>query len=136
MCKILFISLLTILGYSSFALSMSIDNKHGYIMYPPIRAFLCSVGVNKNCGTVQYEPQSIERLKGFPLNGPKDGEIASTGNPRFHELDEQNITRWHHVPIIYIPNAEYNLEWKLTAPHMTTSWKDFITKKIGIHQNR
>lgn len=129
MCKILSISLLAFLGYSSFALSIPIDSKHGYIMYPPSRAFLCSVGVNKNCGAIQYQPQSIEGIKGFPLNGPKDGEIASAGNPKFHELDEQNITRWHHVPIAFVPNTEYELEWKLTAPHRTTSWQYFMTKK-------
>lgn len=101
---------------------------HGYINYPPSRAFLCSSGggyLNKNCGTIQYEPQSIEGPKGFPLAGPMDGHIASAGKPQFYQLDEQNATRWFKVDL---KSGENQFNWHLTARHRTTSWQFFITQ--------
>lgn len=75
---------------------------HGFIDSPPSRAFLCSGSggnLNKACGPVQYEPQSVEGLKGFPERGPADGEIASGGNATFNALNEQTSTRWYKSPI-------------------------------------
>ncbi|WP_336845300.1 lytic polysaccharide monooxygenase [Providencia rettgeri] len=46
--------------------------------------------LNKGCGPVQYEPQSVKGPKGFPEMGPKNGEIASGGNPNFSQLNEQS----------------------------------------------
>lgn len=46
--------------------SAEVTLKHGYIDIPPSRAFLCSSkggNLNKNCGPIQYEPQSIEGIK-------------------------------------------------------------------------
>lgn len=103
--------------------------RHGYIDTPPSRAFLCSSqggGGNQMCGSVQYEPQSIEGLKGFPNAGPSDGHIASGGNPRFNNLDEQSSSRWKKVDII---SGKKNFSWTLTAPHRTTSWRYFITQQ-------
>ena len=52
---------------------------HGYVNGPESRSMLCKAGVNTDCGGVQYEPQSLEGLKGFPAAGPADGQIASAG---------------------------------------------------------
>ncbi|MEI7199189.1 lytic polysaccharide monooxygenase [Pectobacterium parvum] len=74
----------------SSAYAESISPRHGFVNNPPSRAFLCSAGggnLNKNCGGVQYEPQSVEGSKGFPSAGPKDGEIASGGKLSFNELN-------------------------------------------------
>ncbi|MNZ72906.1 GlcNAc-binding protein A precursor [compost metagenome] len=49
---------------------------HGYVSEPASRAKL---GAANNVGSVQYEPQSLEAPKGFPLAGPADGKIASAG---------------------------------------------------------
>ncbi|RCK09757.1 hypothetical protein DT075_35190 [Bacillus licheniformis] len=55
---------------------------HGFIEKPGSRAALCSEAfgfLNLNCGSVMYEPQSLEAKKGFPHSGPADGQIASAG---------------------------------------------------------
>ncbi|HGN1705162.1 TPA: lytic polysaccharide monooxygenase [Providencia rettgeri] len=98
---------------------------HGYVEYPASRSYLCKLGINKHCGSVQYEPQSIEGPKGFPINGPADGKIASAGITTFSLLDEQTSVRWQHS------NQELKdikFKWKLTAQHKTTKWEYFITK--------
>ncbi|MCF1868802.1 MULTISPECIES: lytic polysaccharide monooxygenase [Enterobacterales] len=119
--------LLSSAGFISTALA-DVTLKHGYIDKPPSRAFLCSSkgqNLNKNCGPVQYEPQSVEGLKGFPNDGPKDGEIASGGNAAFSALNEQSADRWHKVAM---KSGENTFKWTLTAKHSTASWKFFITK--------
>jgi len=39
---------------------------HGYIESPASRAYMCKLGQNIDCGSVQYEPQSVEKTSGFP----------------------------------------------------------------------
>ncbi|UFJ43309.1 lytic polysaccharide monooxygenase [Brevibacillus humidisoli] len=97
---------------------------HGYIESPASRALLCHEGVNADCGQVQYEPQSVEGKGSFPQSGPADGEI--TGGGVFPELYEQTADRWHKVTI---QGGEQTFTWHLTAPHATTEWKYYITKK-------
>src|ERR1700737_840207 len=83
---------------------------HGYVQSPPSRSFLCSAPgghKNTNCGNIQYEPQSLEHATGeppFPVNGPKDGEIASADQTRGPELDEQTPDRWTKTDIKSGPN--------------------------------
>ncbi|MDC9590149.1 lytic polysaccharide monooxygenase [Xenorhabdus sp. XENO-10] len=98
---------------------------HGYIDTPPSRALLCQKDINKNCGPIMYEPQSVEGPKGFPQGGPPDGQIASGGVGQFKQLNEQSADRWHHVIINKGSNA---FKWTITARHSTTSWQFFITK--------
>ena len=74
---------------------------------------------------MQYEPQSVEGLKGFPQAGPVDGHIASANKSTFFELDQQTPTRWNKLNLKTGPNS---FTWKLTARHSTTSWRYFITK--------
>ena len=66
---------------------------HGYLISPPSRNFLCKQGGNVNCGPIQYEPQSLEALSGYPSGGPADGQIASAGLAQFGQLDEQTSAR-------------------------------------------
>ncbi|RMI09511.1 hypothetical protein EBM89_10030 [Cellulomonas triticagri] len=80
---------------------------------------------NVGLGDVQYEPQSIEGRKGFPEAGPADGQLASAGNARFAELDEQSADRWLKNEISPGRNT---LSWTYTAPHPTTKWEYFMTK--------
>ena len=35
---------------------------HGYIESPASRAYMCKLGQNTDCGSVQYEPQSVDCL--------------------------------------------------------------------------
>ncbi|MEX6377629.1 MULTISPECIES: lytic polysaccharide monooxygenase [Providencia] len=119
---------LSVLSISTTTLAYDTTSRHGYIDNPPSRAYLCSSmgnNLNKMCGAVQYEPQSVEGAKGFPDSGPRDGEIASGGNANFSTLNEQTAQRWHKVDI---RSGRYIFSWSLTAPHRTTSWQFFITK--------
>lgn len=119
--------LMMALSFSGTALAEHNDvQRHGYIDTPKSRALLCREGVNKNCGNVQYEPQSVEGKKGFPQAGPADGQIASGGNAAFDALNQQGIDRWHKVKIEAGKNP---FIWTLTARHSTASWKYYITNQ-------
>lgn len=98
---------------------------HGYVEGPMSRAYLCKLQKNTGCGSVQYEPQSLEDLKGFPQNGPKDGKIASAGLDRFGALNAQTSSRWVKNDIT---NPQLTFKWYLTARHATAKWEYFITK--------
>ncbi|MCS3431202.1 lytic polysaccharide monooxygenase [Klebsiella sp. BIGb0407] len=103
--------------------------RHGYIDSPPSRAFLCSSSggnLNKECGLVQYEPQSVEGPKGFPEKGPADGQIPGAGRAKFAQLNEQTPVRWHKIAL---NSGENTFNWTLTAAHSTTSWRFFITNQ-------
>lgn len=97
---------------------------HGYVEGPASRSALCKSGENKDCGSIVYEPQSLEAPKGFPAAGPVDGKIASA-NGAFPKLDEQSATRWAKVNM---SSGQNTFTWKLTAAHSTASWKYYITK--------
>ena len=98
---------------------------HGYVQGPQSRAVLCKVGVNTDCGGVQYEPQSLEAPKGFPENGPADGTIASAGGLFGGKLDEQSSNRWAKTDIASGP---VQFDWTFTAPHKTSEWRYYMTK--------
>lgn len=104
---------------------------HGYVNAPESRSYLCKVGVNTDCGGVQYEPQSLEYLKGFPAAGPADGQIASAGGQFGGKLDEQSATRWAKTDIAPGPML---FDWTYTAPHSTAKWHYYMTKQ-GWDQN-
>jgi len=103
--------------FSSLALS------HGYVDIS--RAKLCAQGQNSGCGSVIYEPQSVEGDDRFPESGPPDGQIASAGLGRFSQLDAQTPTRWRKTDL---DSGSYTFNWYFTAPHYTRDWRYFITK--------
>ncbi|CAL7950250.1 unnamed protein product [Xylocopa violacea] len=92
---------------------------HGYVFYPLSRAKLCQLRVNKNCGLIIYEPQSVEGFKGFPYSkfSPPDGKIASGNKAEFMELDEYGVDRWTRVkfPEVNCHNRTH-LSFNLTCP--------------------
>ena len=102
------------------------SSAHGYVNGPESRAYLCKVGVNTDCGGVQYEPQSLEYLKGFPQAGPADGQIASAGGQFGGLLDEQSADRWAKTDIVTGPML---VDWTYTAPHSTSKWHYYMTKQ-------
>jgi Uncharacterized protein conserved in bacteria len=126
MSRILNLSALSLLVISASAWS------HGYAgsdTQPNAlnsRGLLCKMGKNSNCGSVQWEPQSIEAPKGFPQSGPADGKIASAGHITFSALDEQSSTRWFKNPIKAGKQAFY---WTFTAPHPATKFHYYITRQ-------
>lgn len=65
---------------------------HGYIESPASRAYMCKLGQNTDCGSVQYEPQSVEKTSGFPTGAmPPDGQLASAGIASYSQLDKQSL---------------------------------------------
>ena len=115
-------TLLILLGSLSFGLQTF---AHGYVDEAKSRAVLCEEGVNKNCGGVEYEPQSVEGPGNYPEAGVPDGKIASGGGV-FPELDEQSEDRWAKVPM---SSGAFTFHWTLTAAHSTANWDYYITKE-------
>lgn len=105
--------------------------RHGFVSNPPSRVYLCKLGLNSNCGRVQYEPQSVEAHKGFPKNGPVDGHIAGGG--RFNEVDESGVDRWKMVSLgdylrtLNESHVVLELTWSYTAVHRTSAYHLFGT---------
>lgn len=97
---------------------------HGYVTAPASRAYFCKEGEAKNCGEIQYEPQSIEALKGLPFARNGDGKLCSAGLAQFSELDRQGAKAWPTTKA----NDVQSFSWTFTAQHATTDFKYFITK--------
>nr|XP_033326558.1 glcNAc-binding protein A-like [Megalopta genalis] len=106
---------------------------HGYVSFPESRALLCKRRVNKHCGAIQYEPQSVEGHKGFPdsPNSPPDGKIASGANSQFPELNQYGKDRWVSVDFPTLArwnktHVYFNYTWTFTSVHSTTSFRMFV----------
>lgn len=99
---------------------------HGYTDTPISRQKLCANKTVANCGAIQWEPQSVEGLKGFPAAGPADGKICSAGLPQFAELDNPRGGAW---PTTKVSSGQsYGFRWQFTANHSTTDFKYYVTK--------
>jgi len=96
---------------------------HGYIDIS--RGKMCRDGLNSGCGSIVWEPQSLEGPDRFPGTGPADGQIASAGVGRFSQLNEQSPTRWHKTDI---NSGAFTFNWHFTAVHRTRDWRYFITQ--------
>lgn len=132
--------LVAAIGMASLA-SMAIQqaSAHGYIESPKSRAYMCRTNVNNDCGSVTYEPQSVEyTVTGrsdyngiactgpFTECGPADGKIASGGMSQFGELDIQTATRWGKSDIKPGLNT---FTWHYSARHPIDYQEFYITKK-------
>lgn len=101
---------------------------HGYTDAPISRQKLCANGTVTNCGDIQWEPQSVEGLKGFPSSGPSDGTLCAGGNSRFAQLDNpRGGTGWPTTKVTSGQN--YSFRWQFTASHATSDFKYYITKQ-------
>lgn len=99
---------------------------HGYTDSPISRQKLCANGTVTNCGSIQWEPQSVEGPKGFPAAGPADGKICSAGLTQFAQLDDPRGGAW---PTTQLTSGQsYSFRWQFTARHATTDFKYYITK--------
>jgi predicted carbohydrate-binding protein with CBM5 and CBM33 domain len=99
---------------------------HGYTTSPMSRAKYCQDKVVANCGDIQWEPQSVEGLKGFPSAGPADGTICAGGHARFSQLDDPRNGSWPTIRLT--PGASYTFRWTLTAAHATTKFEYWVTR--------
>ncbi|MFC6883923.1 MULTISPECIES: lytic polysaccharide monooxygenase auxiliary activity family 9 protein [Actinomadura] len=99
---------------------------HGYTTSPVSRSSNCATGKVKNCGAIQWEPQSVEGPKGFPARGPADGKICAAGDGRWAPLDDPRGGQW---PATRVTGGQaYTFSWRLTAVHSTSSFRYFVTK--------
>lgn len=101
--------------------------KHGYMAFPKSRAVRCREGGMG--GAIQYEPQSVEALKGFPQAGPPDGQLASGGHARFGALDglkDPKGRTWQAE--VLARNALVQWNWWMTAVHSTERFEYFVTR--------
>uniref|UniRef100_A0AAU3GWY7 Lytic polysaccharide monooxygenase n=1 Tax=Streptomyces sp. NBC_01401 TaxID=2903854 RepID=A0AAU3GWY7_9ACTN len=115
---------LAIAGVSMFATSSA--SSHGYTDSPISRQKLCAEGVVTGCGSIQWEPQSVEGPKGFPAAGPQDGQICSGGNSGFAELDDPRGGDWPATDVT--AGQDYSFRWQFTARHATSDFNYYITK--------
>ncbi|MER5387167.1 lytic polysaccharide monooxygenase [Streptomyces sp. NBC_00647] len=121
----------------TFVLSTGGASAHGYTDQPLSRQKMCAAngGSVANCGDIQWEPQSVEGLKGFPAAGPADGRICSANHTNFSQLDQPKTpagTAWPTTKVT--AGQSYSFRWQFTAMHATTDFKYFITK-TGWNQN-
>jgi chitin-binding protein len=112
---------------ASTSISVPVAYGHGYTNSPISRAKLCANTTVKNCGAIQWEPQSTEGPKGFPGAGPADGKLCSAGLQQFNELNDQRGGAWPATQLS--SGANYAFKWHLTAQHATTDFKYYVTKQ-------
>ncbi|MGW0362473.1 lytic polysaccharide monooxygenase auxiliary activity family 9 protein [Streptomyces sp. NPDC002990] len=99
---------------------------HGYTDTPISRQKLCANKTVPNCGQIQWEPQSVEGLKGFPAAGPADGRICAGGNAQFAELDNPRGGAWPATKVT--SGQSYGFRWQFTANHSTTDFRYYVTR--------
>ncbi|MBT2441269.1 lytic polysaccharide monooxygenase [Streptomyces sp. ISL-36] len=115
---------LGVAGASLFATSSA--SSHGYTDSPISRQKLCANGTVTSCGSIQWEPQSVEGPKGFPSAGPADGRICSAGLTQFAQLDDPRGGNWPATKVT--AGQSYSFRWQFTARHRTTDFRYYITK--------
>ncbi|CAN3978005.1 lytic polysaccharide monooxygenase [Kitasatospora purpeofusca] len=101
-------------------------SSHGFINLPPSRSALCGAGVVKNCGDIQWEPQSVEGPKGFPTRGPADGTICAGADARWAPLDNPRNGAWPTTRVT--AGGQQTFTWEIEARHSTTNFRYFLTK--------
>ncbi|MEV6111083.1 lytic polysaccharide monooxygenase auxiliary activity family 9 protein [Streptomyces sp. NPDC052109] len=119
----------------AFALSTGGASGHGYTDLPISRQKLCANGTVTGCGDIQYEPQSVEGPKGFPVARPADGQICNGGLSRFAQLSSPTTPSGGAWPTTKVTGGQtYTFRWQFTAMHATTDFKYYVTKQ-GWNQN-
>ncbi|MBT2208832.1 MULTISPECIES: lytic polysaccharide monooxygenase auxiliary activity family 9 protein [Actinomadura] len=85
---------------------------HGYVNAPPSRQAQCAARTVQ-CGSIKYEPQSVE--------GPKGQRSCNGGNGAFAELNDDS-KGWKAASV----GRSATFTWKFTARHRTTNWEYYI----------
>ncbi|PED40603.1 lytic polysaccharide monooxygenase [Bacillus cereus] len=117
----------------TMAIGETSASAHGYIYGS--RAHIGHTKENNSLNWQQAEnkygeavstPQGVEGPKGFPLNGPVDGQLASGGNSGYSLLNIQTPLHWVKKDM---KTGKNTLVWEYTAAHKTTKWHYYITKQ-------
>lgn len=91
---------------------------HGWITSPPSRQDNCANGKTSfDCGSIKYEPQSVE--------APKGSMKCSGGNSAYAVLDDDTLP-WPRTTI----SSSTTFQWKLTAQHATSTWEYFVDGQL------
>ncbi|RIV39356.1 lytic polysaccharide monooxygenase [Micromonospora radicis] len=86
---------------------------HGYVSNPPSRQALCAAGTVRDCGPIQFEPQSVE--------APKGSQRCDGGVAQWSVLSDES-RNW---PARNVGNS-VTFTWVMTARHRTADWQYFI----------
>jgi chitin-binding protein len=86
---------------------------HGYVSAPPSRQALCASGAVPNCGPIQFEPQSVEGVKGL--------RSCNGGLGQFAVLADES-RNWPAKAV----GTNVTFTWVKTARHRTSNWEYFI----------
>jgi predicted carbohydrate-binding protein with CBM5 and CBM33 domain len=89
---------------------------HGYVSAPPSRQALCATGAVKDCGQIQFEPQSVE--------APKGQKSCNGGVAQFSVLADES-RNWPAKAV----GKNVTFTWVMTARHRTSNWEYFIGGK-------
>lgn len=93
---------------------------HGYLSNPPSRQAQCNRGQVANCGQVQYEPQSVEAVK---------GKTTCNGDVATWAVLADDTMPWVVTPLTAGTNY---FTWTLTAVHATASYEYYIgSTRVG-----
>jgi chitin-binding protein len=93
---------------------------HGYVSAPPSRQALCAQRVVPDCGPIQFEPQSVEGVKGL--------RRCDGGLPQFSILND-NSRAWPARNV----GRSLAFTWVFTARHRTSNWEYFIgNTRVGV----
>jgi predicted carbohydrate-binding protein with CBM5 and CBM33 domain len=87
---------------------------HGYVSSPPSRQALCASGAVSDCGSIQFEPQSVE--------GPKGLKSCDGGLSQFSVLADES-RNWPAKAV----SSSVSFSWVLTARHKTSTWDYFVS---------
>ena len=107
------VPLLLALALAFLTVPASGASAHGYVSAPLSRQALCANGTVKDCGQIQWEPQSVE--------GPKGLRSCSGGNAQFAVLDDDS-KGWPATSV----GTTTTFTWVFTARHRTASFEYWI----------
>ena len=85
---------------------------HGWVTNPPSRQDQCASGTVQNCGSIQYEPQSVE--------APKGARSCSGGSS--HTVLDNDAKGWKATSI----GSSAPFTWRNNALHRTTNWQYYV----------
>ena len=90
---------------------------HGWITSPPSRQDQCATGATSfDCGSIKYEPQSVEAPK---------GSMQCSGGSGYAILDDESKP-WPRTTT----GRDVTFQWKLTANHATSVWEYFVDGEL------
>ncbi len=90
---------------------------HGWITSPPSRQDNCAKGTTSfDCGSIKYEPQSVEAPK---------GSMKCSGGSGYAILDDASKP-WPRTTT----GRDVTFQWNLTANHATSVWEYFVDGQL------